>query len=129
MLFRSAMEATYPYSGFSNGKGEIILDPNNNNDPILKDIDLNGNSFANFMTHVSTVHANDSYSNQVVLKNNVTVLNGIQNSRDSVSGVSLDEEASNMMMYMSAYSAASRLMTTLDEALNTLINGTGLVGR
>ncbi len=129
LLMKEAMEATYPYSGFSNGKGEIILDPNNNNDPILKDIDLNGNSFANFMTHVSTVHTNDSYSNQVVLKNNVTVLNGIQNSRDSVSGVSLDEEASNMMMYMSAYSAASRLMTTLDEALNTLINGTGLVGR
>ena len=34
-----------------------------------------------------------------------------------------------MMMYMSAYNAASRLMTTLDEALNTLINGTGVVGR
>ena len=127
LLMKEAMEATYPYSGFSDGKGEIILD--SNKDPILKDIDLNGNSFANFMTHVSTVHANDSYSNQVVLKNNVTVLNGIQNSRDSVSGVSLDEEASNMMMYMSAYSASSRLMTTLDEALNTLINGTGLVGR
>ena len=59
----------------------------------------------------------------------MTVLNGIQNSRDSVSGVSLDEEASNMMMYMSAYSAASRLMTTLDQALDVLINGTGVVGR
>ncbi len=34
-----------------------------------------------------------------------------------------------MMMFMSAYNAASRLMTTLDEALNTLINGTGVVGR
>ena len=81
------------------------------------------------MNHVSTVLANDSYSNQVSLKTNVTVLNGIQNSRDSVSGVSLDEEASNMMMYMSAYNAASRLMTTLDQALDVLINSTGTVGR
>ena len=59
----------------------------------------------------------------------MTVLNSIQDSRDSMSGVSLDEEASNMMTYLSAYNAASRLMTALDEALNTLISGTGLVGR
>ena len=59
----------------------------------------------------------------------MTVLNGIQNSRDSISGVSMDEEATNMMSYISAYNAASRLMTTLDEALNTLINNTGVVGR
>jgi flagellar hook-associated protein 1 FlgK len=92
-------------------------------------LDLDGNTFANYMNHISTVHANDSYANQISLKTNVTVLNGIQNSRDSISGVSLDEEASNMMMYMSAYNAASRLMTTLDEALNTLISSTGVVGR
>ena len=34
-----------------------------------------------------------------------------------------------MMMYMSAYNAASRLMTTLDQALDVLINNTGVVGR
>lgn len=95
-------------------------------DPYL---DLEGNSFADYMNHVSTTLANQSYSNQYTLKNYVTVLNGIQNSRDSISGVSLDEEASNMMMHMSAYNAASRLMTTLDQALDVLINNTGMVGR
>lgn len=96
---------------------------------LLTDINLEGNTFANYMNHISTVLANDSYANQISLKTNVTVLNGIQNSRDSISGVSLDEEASNMMMYMSAYNAASRLMTTLDQALDVLINSTGVVGR
>ncbi len=96
---------------------------------LLTGINLEGNTFANYMNHISTVLANDSYANQISLKTNVTVLNGIQNSRDSISGVSLDEEASNMMMYMSAYNAASRLMTTLDQALDVLINNTGLVGR
>lgn len=117
MNMQEAMQTTYPHSG--------------NLSTILGNLapDLNNNSFADYMNHISTILANDSRSNQNTLKTNVTVLNGIQNSRDSVSGVSLDEEASNMMMYMSAYSAASRLMTTLDEALNTLINGTGLVGR
>ena len=40
----------------------------------------------------------------------------------------LNEEAANMMQYQKAYSAACRLMTTLDEALDKLINGTGVVG-
>ncbi len=91
--------------------------------------DLGDKTFSDYMTNVSTVLANDSLANQTALKTNVTVLNGLQDSRDSVSGVSLDEEASNMMTYLSAYNAASRLMTALDEALNTLINNTGLVGR
>lgn len=92
-------------------------------------VDLAGKTFADYMNNVSTILATDSRSNQDALKTNVTVLNGIQDSRDSVSGISLDEEAANMMTYLSAYNAASRLMTTMDEALNTLINNTGLVGR
>lgn len=90
---------------------------------------LGDKSFADYINNVSTILANDSSSNTISLKTNVTVLNSIQDSRDPVSGVSLDEEASNMMSYISAYNAASRLMTALDEALNTLISGTGLVGR
>lgn len=90
---------------------------------------LGDKSFADYINNVSTTLANDSSSNINSLKTNVTVLNSIQDSRDNVSGVSLDEEASNMMSYISAYNAASRLMTALDEALNTLISGTGLVGR
>ncbi len=46
-----------------------------------------------------------------------------------MSGVSLDEEASNMMQFMSAYNAASRFMTALDQTLDVLINSTGVVGR
>ena len=91
--------------------------------------ELDNKSFADYMNNISTILANDSSSNINALKTNVTVLNSIQDSRDSISGVSLDEEASNMMTYLSAYNAASRLMTALDEALNTLISGTGLVGR
>lgn len=119
-----AMTATYPY-----GIGSL---KDANGDNLFSDADkydLKNNSFSDFMNYTSTVLANDSARNIRALKTNVTVLNGIQESRDSISGVSLDEEASNMMMYMSAYGAASRLMTTLDEALSILINNTGVVGR
>ncbi len=64
-----------------------------------------------------------------ILTNRTTMLNQIANSKDSVSAVSLDEEVMNLMRYSQSYNAAARLMTTLDEALNTLINNTGVVGR
>ncbi len=51
------------------------------------------------------------------------------NSRDSTSGVSMDEEGVNMMNYQKWFNASSRMMTTLDEALDTIINSMGVVGR
>ncbi|GAB3216260.1 flagellar hook-associated protein FlgK [Kineococcus gypseus] len=49
--------------------------------------------------------------------------------RDSVSGVNIDEEMTNLVSYQHAYAAAARVLTTIDQALDTLINRTGLVGR
>jgi flagellar hook-associated protein 1 FlgK len=48
--------------------------------------------------------------------------------RSSVSGVSYDEEVSNMVTYQQAFQASSRVLTTIDSMLDTLINHTGLVG-
>jgi flagellar hook-associated protein 1 FlgK len=49
--------------------------------------------------------------------------------RESVAGVNIDEEMTNMLSYQHAYSAAGRLITAIDETLDQLINRTGLVGR
>jgi flagellar hook-associated protein FlgK len=49
-------------------------------------------------------------------------------SRESVAGVNLDEEMTNMLSYQHAYSAAGRLVTAIDELLDVLINRTGRVG-
>ncbi|SHN67149.1 flagellar hook-associated protein 1 FlgK [Paenibacillus sp. ov031] len=49
--------------------------------------------------------------------------------RQSVSGVSLDEEMTNMVKFQHAYSASARFMTTFDQLLDKLINSTGVVGR
>jgi flagellar hook-associated protein 1 FlgK len=47
----------------------------------------------------------------------------------AVSGVNTDEEVSAMLTYQHAFEAASRVLTTVDSILDTLINHTGLVGR
>ena len=49
--------------------------------------------------------------------------------RESVSGVNLDEEMTNMLSFQHAYSAAARMVSAIDQALDTLINRTGVVGR
>ncbi|KAA3631834.1 MAG: flagellar hook-associated protein FlgK, partial [Calditrichaeota bacterium] len=57
------------------------------------------------------------------------LVNQIESSRQSVQGVSLDEEMTNMIKYQQAYDAAARVITTMDQALDTVIHGMGIVGR
>ncbi|MEM9035347.1 MAG: flagellar hook-associated protein FlgK [Actinomycetota bacterium] len=49
--------------------------------------------------------------------------------RDESHGVSLDEEMVLLVQYQRAYQASARVITTVDQTLDTLINRTGLVGR
>jgi flagellar hook-associated protein 1 FlgK len=66
---------------------------------------------------------------QQMSANQQLVVDQLTSRVSSVSGVSLDEEATDMVRFQHAYQAAARVITTMDEMLNTLINGTGLVGR
>jgi len=49
--------------------------------------------------------------------------------RRGVSGVNLDEEMTNLIASQRAYEASARLITSIDEMLDVLINRTGTVGR
>ena len=60
--------------------------------------------------------------------NSNNLVTSAQNQRLSVSGVSLDEEMTQLIKYQHAYSGASRVITAMDEALDVLINRTGRVG-
>ncbi|MDE8718992.1 flagellar basal body rod C-terminal domain-containing protein, partial [[Eubacterium] siraeum] len=50
-------------------------------------------------------------------------------SRDARMGVSETEEGVNMLNYSKWFNASSRMLSTLDEALDTIIEKMGLVGR
>jgi flagellar hook-associated protein 1 FlgK len=53
----------------------------------------------------------------------------VENNRQSIQGVSLDEEMAMMIKYQHAYDAAARVVTTMDEALVTIIQTMGVTGR
>ena len=57
------------------------------------------------------------------------VLAGLSRDRAEVSSVSTDEEMADMIRFQRAYEASARLMTTIDQMLDRLINSTGMVGR
>lgn len=135
--------------GWNEGTAKIIASvkpgaPLGANDNILNMISMltekmeyetpNGNlifngSFQEMFTNTGSMLALDVKSTTALLDNYVTISDEIANMRDNVSAVSLDEEGMNILHYQKSYNAAARLMTALDEALNTVINSMGIVGR
>ena len=80
-------------------------------------------SFEDWLLRTQSTLAEDQMGTTAKLNNYLTVNNTVYTDRDSVSGVDLNDEATNLMVYQKAYTAACRLMTVLEEALDSLING------
>lgn len=87
-----------------------------------------GITFLDYFKQIGTTLGTDISYNDGRHTASEAMANSLQDRRDSVAGVNMDEETSNLMLYNKSLSAASRLMTTLDEALDVLINRTGKVG-
>lgn len=92
-------------------------------DPIYKG-NLEG-CYAN-MEGVLGAHMNTT---NTIYETYAAAADGINTSRDSVAGVDLNEEGMNLLQYQKSFAAACRLMTALDEAMDKVINGMGIVGR
>ncbi len=60
----------------------------------------------------SMIHLDDTYTAQ---------FNAIELEYQSISKVSIDEELTNLIKYQTAYGAASKVITTVDQMLNTLL--------
>jgi flagellar hook-associated protein 1 len=58
-----------------------------------------------------------------MVKNQETLLASFQQTRESVSGVSLDEEMASLIQYQHAYQANAKIISTVDELLDVVING------
>lgn len=81
--------------------------------------------------YTSFVSSMGSQSRQasVMYDNQQTLLEQISTQRQSISGVNIDEEMMDMVQFQQSYQAIARYITVLDEMLDQVINGMGIVGR
>lgn len=57
------------------------------------------------------------------VNNQASVLSNLQDQKSSVSGVSLDEEMTNLIQFQHAYQANAKIISTVNELLDVVING------
>lgn len=76
----------------------------------------------NYATVLSDVYSENKKAIQD-LSNESTLLNAIESQRQSVSGVSLDEEMTGLIQFQHAYQANAKMINTIDELLDVVING------
>jgi len=94
----------------------------NGNATKLASLDIGGDSYRNLVTRFGV-----QVSSAKVLANNQAVLTAqVDASREAVSGISIDEEMVNLLAAQRGFEGASRVLTTIDSVLDTLINRTGL---
>ncbi|WP_404445494.1 flagellar hook-associated protein FlgK [Sutcliffiella horikoshii] len=96
-----------------------------------RSLQLNGVSttFQNYYESVIGGLAVDAQEANRLSHNSETLRLSVDQRRQSVSGVSLDEEMTSMIQYQHAYNASARMITLTDELLDKIINGMGIGGR
>jgi flagellar hook-associated protein 1 len=100
---------------------------------IITTVELSyGEKPATFRAHFESVigaMAVESQETVRLTQNSGVLRSAVEERRMSVSGVSLDEEMTNMIKFQHAYNASARMITLQDEMLDKIINGMGTVGR
>ncbi len=92
------------------------LDPNN----------VTPKDFSDYYTAMIDVVANDGYIYNAITVNQQSVVSDIEEGRQAVTGVSSEEELTNLIKYQNAYNANSRFINTVTDMIDTLINKVGV---
>lgn len=87
---------------------------------------VTGTTFDNYYKDIVAKIGIDAQAAERGVENQGNLLQQLQMRKESVSGVSIDEEVANLIQYQTAYQANARVMSTIQTMLDTLINGMGL---
>jgi flagellar hook-associated protein 1 FlgK len=82
---------------------------------------LNGQTFVEYYSSVVGGFGQALSGANTQVSNHETVSSALLKQRDSISGVSIDEEMTNLITYQKAYQASAKIVTTVDEMLDTII--------
>jgi flagellar hook-associated protein 1 len=105
----------------SNGNAEAMYALNNQ-------AIINGQSPTDYYSGVVFNVGNDVAQAGAEQSASGLVLQQLNDQRSSISGVSLDEEAANMVRYQDAYSASAQVITTINDMMYTVVNMSTLTG-
>ena len=89
---------------------------------------VGGASVDTAYSQLVTQIGSDSQLAQSNLDNTNSLVESLTNRRQSVSGVSLDEEMTNLLQFQRGYQACARVLSAMDSMIDTLVNHTGTVG-
>jgi flagellar hook-associated protein 1 len=98
------------------------------NDVALAVAGLRGGTAEQSYSALVTRIGSDLRNAQRTQANAQVLVDSVDDRRQSVAGVSMDEEMTNLVRFQRGYQASARAMTTMDDLLDTLINRTGKVG-
>ncbi len=74
-----------------------------------------------YITLLSDI-GNEKQANTFLRTNQELVIKNLQNQRDALSGVSLDEEMARLIQFEQGYTAAARIINTVDEMVDDLLS-------
>ncbi len=100
--------AELAYTGFSTGSGDAI-----------------DGTFNQFLSRSISDFGEAVSSSESRLEDQENIEKLVRAQRDAVSGVSLDEEMADLLKFQRAFQASSRVISVVDELLNTVVNGLG----
>jgi flagellar hook-associated protein 1 FlgK len=134
----SSVNALQPSSPFFTGTSASTIAVSANTSSVqAASSSTSGNDLAQSIGNLSGGAADQSYAAfvasigggvqaaQSTQSTQQAVLTAVSNQRQSVSGVSLDEEMTNLIQYQQAYQASARVMNAINTTLDTLINTVG----
>jgi len=106
------------YSGEGEGSGSLAQDISDLRNQRL----VHGVSINDYYNTMLSDIGNNIQEASFLEDSQQLVVQQIQNQKDAVSGVSLDEEMANLVQYQQAYQAAARIVTTVNDMVDTVLS-------
>ena len=89
---------------------------------------ISGQSPTSFYSGIVSSVGNSTANANAEQSASAMALQQLNDQRAAVSGVSLDEEAANMLKFQQAYAASAQVVTTINDMMNAVINMATLTG-
>ena len=82
-------------------------------------------TIGSYASAIIGVSSSNAASTQADSKNAQALMDGYSDRSDSISGVNLDEELANTVIYQNAYTASTRVISVVNELFDVLLNTFG----